>query len=704
MEQLGKFLGRYQLVRVLGRGAMGVVYEGVDPKLNRQVAVKTILKSQLIDVQLAEEYSARFIREAQAVARLNHANIVTVFDFGNEADVAYLVMEFIRGKELKNYLDDKHIFGIAEAVAIVCDLLEALDYAHNNGVIHRDIKPANVMLDDNGRVKLTDFGVARLIDGGGHEGTRAGTMVGTPSYMSPEQIKGLPVGAQADLFATGVLLYQCLSLQKPFIGNSEWEIWQKIVNEDPPALSTYRAAVPVALERAMLRALAKDPSNRPATARALILDLKAAIAGEEFDADATRLIGASSPQPGRAEAGSMARTGGGTQGDSSRQLQPNSEVELEFWRSIKDSADHEEFQLYLERFSNGTYADLARRKMSKLQALGGTQRTAQTDASAARRPQEEPAEQRKAAAGAQKQAQKIEAEAQKPARKPVRREAVGGNARSKTPLFVGAALIAALIGGVSMMRGTPPPAVSGQASAVPAVTAAPAGAVAVPRPDVAAQQAGEAVRSDLARAAQKDANAARADQQARDHASAIAAKKISDDARSRDGAGQKARDDAKAQELASAKAVAAQKARDDERIKALSEQKVSDDAKVQELVSAKAVAAQKARDETKALELVSAAAKASDEARAKSKARAEADPQALFEQAQRAEKEGRVREAVALYKQAYGAGNGRAARMLGDIYARGSGDVGRDYSEQVQWYGKAKAMGVEIPVLNKRNF
>jgi serine/threonine protein kinase len=392
MESLGNFLGRYQLVRVLGRGAMGVVYEGLDPKLNRQVAVKTILKSQMADQQLAAEYSARFIREAQAVARLNHPNIVTVFDFGNEAEVAYLVMEFIRGKELKTYLDAKHLFGIAETVAIVCDLLEALDYAHNNGIIHRDIKPANVMLDGAGRVKLTDFGVARLSDSAGQEGTRAGTMVGTPSYMSPEQIKGLPVGAGADLFATGVLLYQCLSLQKPFVGTNEYDIWQKIVNDDPPPLATYRDMVPAALERTLLRALAKEPKNRPPSARALIAELKAAVAGATFDADATRLVPRRSAAPGGDHTGSITPTRAGTQSGSSQygtgtgtdgrlqQTLPTQshEIELEFWRSIKDSGDAEEFQLYLERFPSGAYSDLARRKISKLATGTGTVRADQS--------------------------------------------------------------------------------------------------------------------------------------------------------------------------------------------------------------------------------------------------------------------------------------------------------------------------------------
>jgi tRNA A-37 threonylcarbamoyl transferase component Bud32 len=423
MEQLGNFLGRYQLVRVLGRGAMGVVYEGLDPKLNRQVAVKTILKSQMLDQQLAAEYSARFIREAQAVARLNHPNIVTVFDFGNEAEVAYLVMEFIRGKELKTYLDAKHLFGIAETVGIVCDLLEALDYAHNNGIIHRDIKPANVMLDGGGRVKLTDFGVARLSDSAGQEGTRAGTMVGTPSYMSPEQIKGMPVGAGADLFATGVLLYQCLSLQKPFIGNSEWDIWQKIVNEDPPPLATYRAMVPAALERTVLRALAKDPKDRHPSARALIAELKAAVAGATFDADATRLVGGRSAAPGGDQTGSVAPTRAGTQGGTGhhaaetgtnaglQQTLPTQshEIELEFWRSIKDSGDAEEFQLYLERFPSGSYSDLARRKMSKLVTgasmvradQSGIDKSVAADASGARRLEELRAEESQAQARAQ---------------------------------------------------------------------------------------------------------------------------------------------------------------------------------------------------------------------------------------------------------------------------------------------------------------
>ena len=406
----GTFLGRYKLGPVLGSGAMGEVYQATDPKLNgRKVAIKTILKSRMLDPKLAAEYSERFDREAAFVSSLTHPNIVTVHDFGNEAEVAYLVMEFIDGKELKTFLDAKHVFAIDEAVAIICQLLEALAYAHERFIFHRDIKPANIMIDGHGWVKLTDFGVARQSDGS-HEATLAGgTQVGTPSYMSPEQIKGIPAVAAADLFATGVVLYQCLALHKPFVGESAWEIWDQTVNADPPPLSTYRAGVPPALERAMLHALAKQAKNRPVSALAMIAELKAAIAGENFDADATRIvsgaaaasardgsslavraaggslpfqgssIGAGSRMGGSAGSGNTGMSmgtgagtsmGGGSAIARETMSHQNSEIELEFWRSIKDSGDPEEFQLFLERFPGGNYSDLARRKMSKLATVG----------------------------------------------------------------------------------------------------------------------------------------------------------------------------------------------------------------------------------------------------------------------------------------------------------------------------------------------
>ena len=291
-------LGRYQLKRVIGRGAMGLVYEGLDPRLERTVAVKTILKSHMLDETMAGEYSARFVREAQAAGRLNHPNIVTVFDFGEQDEVAYLVMEFIRGRELAAHFEDNHYFDLPQAVRIMGELLDALGYAHERGIVHRDVKPANVMIETSGRVKLTDFGVARLAEGN-VDRTMPGTMVGTPSYMSPEQIQGLAVGSRTDLFAAGVVLYQFLTRQKPFTGGGQWTVQRKIVHDDPVWPSMANRAVPPVFDAIMQRALAKNPEDRYPNAAEFAADLRRALgapapsavpaAQPDFDPDATVL-------------------------------------------------------------------------------------------------------------------------------------------------------------------------------------------------------------------------------------------------------------------------------------------------------------------------------------------------------------------------------------------------------------------------------
>ncbi len=270
-------LGRYQLGRVLGRGAMGMVYEAQDPKLGRRVAIKTILKSHLLDDTIAREYSARFLREAQAVARLNHPHIVTVFDFGEEDEVAYIVMEFIEGRELAQHFESKQFFDRPTAVRMLCELLDALAYAHEHGIVHRDIKPANIMVDRQGRVKLTDFGVARLADSNADR-TVPGTMVGTPNYMSPEQIQGQAVGSRADLFAAGVVLYQFLTHQRPFAGNGQWTVQRKILTEDPVPPSVANPEVPPVFDAIVRRALAKNPDQRYQTASEFAAQLRQAIA------------------------------------------------------------------------------------------------------------------------------------------------------------------------------------------------------------------------------------------------------------------------------------------------------------------------------------------------------------------------------------------------------------------------------------------
>src|SRR5512134_1109566 len=286
-----KQLGRYDLTRVLGKGAMGIVYEGMDPKLHRKVAIKTILKGHLDDDDAAKEYSMRFMREAQAVARLNHPHIVQVYDFGEEGEVAYIVMEFIKGKELKSFFDANERFDIKEAVRIMCELLDALDFAHNAGIVHRDIKPANVMLDAQARTKLTDFGVARVQDGDRTQAdrTQAGTMVGTPAYMSPEQITGANIDKRTDLFSAGIILYQFRTGEKPFTGGGAWTIAKKIIQEDPPAPSSLNNAVTPFFDAVVNKALSKNPDTRYQSARDFGVALKRALEGrgEEDDSDKT---------------------------------------------------------------------------------------------------------------------------------------------------------------------------------------------------------------------------------------------------------------------------------------------------------------------------------------------------------------------------------------------------------------------------------
>ncbi len=271
MDEL-KHLGRYEIVRVLGSGAMGVVYEADDSKLHRRVAIKTIIKNALTDPELLADYSERFMREAQAVAKLNHPNIVAIYDFGEEGDVAYFVMEFIQGLELKKYLDSDAQYSQEKSLRLMIDLLDALDYAHAQGIVHRDIKPANIMIDQSGRLKLTDFGVVKVLEN--KEGTQAGTMVGTPGYMSPEQILGTGVSPRSDIFAAGVILYQLLTWKKPFTGEGVFTIQQKIVNENPVLPSTLNANLPPMLDQIVNKALAKKPEQRYAHARDFAEDIK----------------------------------------------------------------------------------------------------------------------------------------------------------------------------------------------------------------------------------------------------------------------------------------------------------------------------------------------------------------------------------------------------------------------------------------------
>ncbi len=335
-----KQLGRYKINGVLGKGAMGLVYDGLDPTLNRRVAIKTILTRNL-DEATAKHYAMRFQREVRAVARINHPNIVQVYDFGQEGDLAFIVMEYIEGRELKEAFDKKDLFDLGTTFRLMQELLSALDYAHEAGVIHRDVKPANVMVDKKGHAKLTDFGVARIEDPESQtEATRVGAVIGTPSYMSPEQIQGQPIDRRTDIFSAGVLFYQLLTGQKPFEG-TQWALAKKIIQDDPVWPSKV-VQIPATIDRVVARSLAKTPEERYQTAREFAADLQRILDGKEPQAPPP----AARPAQGPAVAPSAA--------------------EKEFWDGVKDSDDVEEVGLYLDQFPNGAFVDAAKKKIAEL--------------------------------------------------------------------------------------------------------------------------------------------------------------------------------------------------------------------------------------------------------------------------------------------------------------------------------------------------
>ena len=357
-----KKLGRYDLIRVLGKGAMGLVYEGRDPNLDRRVAIKTI-RVENLSQEAAAEYEVRFRTEARSAARLQHPNIVSVYDSDRDGDIAFLVMEFIQGDDLKHHLDmgDRHT--LEQTLAVMGDLLAALDYAHRQNIVHRDIKPANLLIEASGRVKLTDFGVARIQDSGDATRTQ-GSMVGTLKYMSPEQVQGQPVDARADLFAAGIVLYQLLTGKRPFDGDSDFAIIQQIVAHRPQAPSSVNAQLPPAIDAVVARALSKSRDQRFATGGEFAAALKAAAAQA---ADPTAVAPPTQTGPGRNTTWTGTLRAGESLVDSSVGGSiVSQELELVYWKDVKDSTDIEDLQGYLARFPNGIYTDLARRRLRRL--------------------------------------------------------------------------------------------------------------------------------------------------------------------------------------------------------------------------------------------------------------------------------------------------------------------------------------------------
>lgn len=265
-------LGRYQVEKELGKGAMGIVYLGRDPKIGRVVAIKTMALSQEFEGDELTDARQRFFREAETAGRLQHQNIVTIFDAGEDQELAYIAMEFLKGKDLVGHTQPGNLLPQETVVAILIKVAQALDYAHGLNVVHRDIKPANIMFEpESSTVKVTDFGIARVTDA---SRTRTGMVLGTPSFMSPEQIAGKKVDGRSDLYSLGVMAFQLLTGVLPFRAESMAELMFKIANEPAPDIRTFNGGVPEPLANVVAKALAKSLDTRYATGQAMAADLQ----------------------------------------------------------------------------------------------------------------------------------------------------------------------------------------------------------------------------------------------------------------------------------------------------------------------------------------------------------------------------------------------------------------------------------------------
>jgi serine/threonine-protein kinase len=265
-------IGKYEIQEILGRGGMGAVFKGFDPVISRAVAIKTIAKASL-DAGELQHLLARFRHEAQAVGRLGHPGIVQIFDYGEDEDLAYIVMELVHGKTLHQHLLQHASYDLREVGEIIGQLLDGLGHAHSAGVVHRDVKPSNIMINNDGRIKISDFGIAHTESS---ELTQHGDVLGTPHYMAPEQFLGLPIGIPADLYAVGVIAYDLLTGTRPFVGSTA-TIMQKVLNQRPADPSSLNPKLSPLIDQVLQQALAKKPEERFQSAREFAVAFRQAI-------------------------------------------------------------------------------------------------------------------------------------------------------------------------------------------------------------------------------------------------------------------------------------------------------------------------------------------------------------------------------------------------------------------------------------------
>lgn len=271
MQKMISHLGRYEIIGELGRGAMGIVYKARDPLIDREVAIKAI-NIDLLTAEERNEYEARFFQEAKAAGRLNHPSIVTIYDVGRSGEIAYITMEYLQGRELRDILNETPFLPIKEVLQIVTQVALGLAFAHDHGVIHRDIKPSNIVILHDGHVKITDFGIARIASSVVR--TQTGMVLGSPKYMSPEQVMGNVIDHRSDIFSLGVVLYEMLTGKPPFIGANINAIMYQTLHTIPAPPSSVNPLVPSILDYIVAKTLAKDVSARYQHAQELANDLR----------------------------------------------------------------------------------------------------------------------------------------------------------------------------------------------------------------------------------------------------------------------------------------------------------------------------------------------------------------------------------------------------------------------------------------------
>ncbi len=263
-------IGRYQILSELGRGAMGVVYRAIDPLLERSVAIKAVNLADALDE--AAEYATRFQQEAKAVGRLAHPNIITIYDAGRDGDIAFMAMELLDGCELRSLIGRHGRLPVLEAIRIAAQVADGLAYAHERGVIHRDVKPGNIMILDSGVAKIMDFGIARMRSSDVR--TKTGILLGSPKYMSPEQVLGRPIDGRSDIFSLGIVLHEMLTGSAPFAGDTVSNLMYQIATAPVTPPSHANAAVPQMLDFIVAKALAKEVEERYQSASELAADLR----------------------------------------------------------------------------------------------------------------------------------------------------------------------------------------------------------------------------------------------------------------------------------------------------------------------------------------------------------------------------------------------------------------------------------------------